>query len=118
MTTRRTPKRYPLEPLATLIGITLHTNGGHATDDEHETLADLAQRLGITHRHARRLLQHGLTEDQADTYAARLDLHPDDVWPEWFNDYELDPEAIAWLDAWDEAWANWHPPLTPPEFDR
>lgn len=83
MTTRRTPKRYPLEPLATLLGITLHTNGGHATDDDYATLADLAQRLGITHRHARRLLHDGLTEHQADNYATRLDYHPANIWPDW-----------------------------------
>lgn len=115
MTAQRT-KRYPLEPLATLLGITLHTNGGHATDDDYATLADLAQRLGITHRHARRLLQLGLTEAQADTFAARLDLHPQDIWPEWFDNYELDTNALDWLDAWDQAWANWHPPMTPPEI--
>ena len=115
-----TASRYPLQPLAALLGIALGTWHGDRTGipgDDIDTLAQLAQRLNITHRHARRLLQLGLTETQADTFAARLDLHPQDIWPEWFDDYELDTDALDWLTAWDQAWANWHPPMTPPQID-
>lgn len=80
-----TPRRYPLEPLAQLLGITLHTNGGHQPEDELDTLADLANRLNITHRHARRLLHDGLTETQADNFAIRLDYHPANIWTDWYH---------------------------------
>ena len=32
----------------------------------------------------RRVGAEGLTEEQADTWACRLGLHPALVWPEWF----------------------------------
>lgn len=90
-----TARRYPLEPLAQHLGITLGTTGGHQPDDDLLTLADLADRLRISHRHARRLHHEGLTEDQADRAAIDAGSHPSEIWPEWFDDLDIDQDDVA-----------------------
>lgn len=86
-----TTPRFPLEPLAEHLKITLGchgrqpgSDGGTGQDDPAEHgLAALALALGISHRTARRLHAHGLSERQADLYAIRSGTHPALLWPEW-----------------------------------
>lgn len=42
--------------------------------------------LGIPERQAYRWRQQGLTVDQADELACRLGVHPNRLWPSWFDD--------------------------------
>lgn len=79
--------RYPLAPLAAHLRIELHATGARSHDDRTEAgLALLADRLGIGHRWAKRMLANGLTERQADRAAIRLGLHPCTLWTSWWDD--------------------------------
>lgn len=84
MTTTQT--RYPLAPLARALGITVTTRGGGNQPGHLQGLAAIATHLGISHRHAQRLHQHGLNPEQADRYAIRLGIHPAVLWPSWWTD--------------------------------
>jgi hypothetical protein len=80
--------RYPLQPLATHLGIHLGTIGGQQPGQHPEGLHALALALGISHRHARRIHTHGLTDTAIDRYiTGRLRIHPADIWPDlwWTN---------------------------------
>jgi len=79
--------RYPLAPLAAHLGIQLG-QPGNPNDPHPQGLHALAQQLGVTHRTAQRLHQHGLTEDLIERYVTGiLRIHPSDLWPEpwWAN---------------------------------
>lgn len=74
---------HPAEPLLERIG------GGGPTD--------LATALAISHRHAERLIAHGLTDVQADRFAVRIGLHPSMVWVDWWDiepDVDEGPDGI------------------------
>lgn len=78
--------RYPLAPLAAAARIELHRPGRPSDDDQADAgLHALAQRIGITHRQARRILHTGLTDRQADRFATRIGMHPASIWPEWWD---------------------------------
>lgn len=62
-------QRFPLAPLERLACV--------------DNLAELAVKLGLTHRAVQRLDERGLRELEADRYAVALNLHPSNVWPEW-----------------------------------
>lgn len=47
---------------------------------------------GSTVAHAR---DHGLTWQQADTWAIRCGMHPAEVWPSWYADVEPEEDADA-----------------------
>lgn len=79
------PTRYPLGPLARLAGVELGIIGGSQPGQPPRGLAALAIELGISHTMAQRLNANGLSEPQADRYAARLGYHPANVWPDWYE---------------------------------
>lgn len=91
-----TGHRYPLEPLARVLGVDLHTIGGHQSGDL-TGLHLLAEQLGISHRHARRLEQHGLTDIAADRYAIRAGHHPASIWPTWWADSISDEDEAGYF---------------------
>jgi hypothetical protein len=49
----------------------------------------LARRLDLDRGWVLRCRRFGLTSRQADRWAIRAGLHPDDVWPDW---WEIGPE--------------------------
>lgn len=62
-------------------------------DDPHT----LATALGVSLRHASRLIAHGLTDLQADRYACRIGFHPSVLWPGWWDiepDVDEGPDGI------------------------
>lgn len=61
---------YALEPLKTKAKL---------TDPE------LADTIGVTERHVRRLRMTGLSEQQADEYANAVGQHPGWIWPDWYR---------------------------------
>jgi hypothetical protein len=77
--------RYPLVPLAQHVGIRTGRaiHGGQQRGQAPDGLHQLAIRLGVTHRRARKWNQHGLSEAHADRLATRLGTHPRLVWPTW-----------------------------------
>lgn len=85
-------RRYPLQPVADLLGIELGRIGGSQPGQPLAGLAALAERLGISHTMAQRLNTEGLSYGQADEYAVGLGLHPSALWPEWWHDVEPDPD--------------------------
>ena len=66
------PKRYPLEPLARLVGASSYTS--------------LARELGVSGSMLSVYRTKGLTDAAADRLAVRAGWHPAEVWPEWFDD--------------------------------
>ena len=83
-----TDRRYPLGPLAHLMGIQLGRTGGDRPG-ETRGLTLLAARLGVSRSWALKYQREGLSEDQADRYAQRIGYHPGNVWPEWWDIDEL-----------------------------
>lgn len=81
-------KRYPIEPLARAIGVTLGRAGGYQPDDPPEGLAALANRCGITHRRAQRWHQYGIPARYSDQAAIACGRHPCNLWPGW--DLDID----------------------------
>lgn len=80
-----TPSRYPLEPLADALGVTLGVPGrrNEAPDISHGWTA-LAEHLGLTARQMRRRREAGgLSVWEADEAACKLDKHASEIWPEW-----------------------------------
>jgi len=70
-------RRYPLQPLqAAARADNLHT---------------LANRLGLTHRHLRRMQAQGLADREADRYACTLGYHPTEIWTDW---HDIDDDDI------------------------
>lgn len=88
---------FPLAPLAAVLGVDLHVVGGHQEGDDPTGLALLADLLGISHRHARRLEQRGLDDRQADHFATRAGLHPSSVWGSAW--WALTPMAVSFEPA-------------------
>jgi hypothetical protein len=82
------------------MGITLGRVGGQQPGQLPEGLADIADRLGVSHRTARRWHQHGLSETLADRHAVAASHLPRDIWPDW--DDPVPPEDLAGTAA-----ANW-----------
>lgn len=60
--------RYPLQPLADLVGC---------------PLAELGRRLGVSGSTWRNYRDRGVSFDVADRLATRAGFHPANVWPEW-----------------------------------
>jgi hypothetical protein len=90
-------RRYPVEPLAHRLGITLGEPGRPDDDTLHGHQA-LAARLQISVATARRIADAGLTEVQADRAAIRLGLHPANLWPTWWtNDLHVDEDDPDWF---------------------
>lgn len=81
--------RYPLEPLAAHLGITLGQIGGHQPGQHPTGMTALADRLGVVPRVLQRHRRHGLTPTLADRYAIHIGAHPATIWPTWFHD--IDP---------------------------
>ena len=78
--------RYPLAPLAAAMRVELHRPGRPTDNDQADAgLAAIAKHLGIGHRWARRMLEHGLTDRQADRFATRIGMHPASIWPQWWD---------------------------------
>ena len=50
-----------------------------------ETVRELSELLGISLAVARKRMERGVTEYQADGFAVTLGFHPVEVWPEWFE---------------------------------
>jgi hypothetical protein len=88
-------RRYPLEPLARLLGVELGRIGGYQAGQPRSGLAAVAEHLGISHTMAQRLNAEGLSERQADKYAIALGHHPGAIWPDWWDADELSLEREA-----------------------
>lgn len=75
--------RYPLQPLAQALGITLGTTGGHQPGQPPTGITALAEATG----RPTRTLQHwnltGLDYYTADELACATGHHPADIWPGW-----------------------------------
>lgn len=99
----QTPRRYPVEPIARSLGITLG-QPGRPDDSALHGAALLAAFLDVTTVTAHRYIRHGMPEDAADRAAIRLGLHPALVWPAI---YELTDDEVDELDWW---WGD-DPPL-------
>ena len=69
-----TSKRYPIEPLAEALGVTLGRIGGYQPDAPTEGLAALARSIGASLSTAKRIRKEGLTDAQADRYAVAAEL--------------------------------------------
>ena len=63
--------RWPIEPLLAVTG--------------RPSAARLAVRLNVNTRTIWRWHHRGLTDHQADRAAIAIDLHPANIWPDWFN---------------------------------
>lgn len=55
-----------------------------------EDPSELAVALGVSLRHAARLIAYGLTDAQADRYACRIGFHPSVLWADW---WDIDPDV-------------------------
>lgn len=84
--------RYPLDPLAHRLGITLHQPGrtgpqDHRYRSEHPAgWTALADRLGVSVHHLRHVARIGLTDRQADRWSIRCGLMPQQVWDgQWWD---------------------------------
>lgn len=82
-------RRYPLAPLAHILGIELGRVGGSQPGQPRAGLAALAEHLGISHTMAQRLNAQGLSDTQADRYACRIGHHPSEIWPTWWAGTDL-----------------------------
>lgn len=78
----RGPTRWPLGPLAAALGIQLGVVGGQQPGPRQGLVA-LAQQVGVSHTMVKRLRAQGLSDSQADRYAAALGYHPVNIWPDW-----------------------------------
>lgn len=77
--------RYPLQPLAHTLGITLNTTGGHQPGQPPTGITALATATGLSTRRLQELHQTGLTPWQADTLACTTGHHPATIWPTWLT---------------------------------
>lgn len=71
------PRSFPVENLARAMG--LDPNAWDLTNQ-------LQVRLGLERSWVRRCRRHGLTAKGADHWATLAGLHPDIVWPGWWDD--------------------------------
>lgn len=86
------PGRYPIEPLADALGITLGRIG-RPTDGTQDTLQTLADLIGVSLRTVKNYRTHGLTSRQADRTAIHLlHKHPAQLWPAWFRQANVDAD--------------------------
>lgn len=95
---------FPLEALAEHLCIELHQAGRRPDDERADAgLAALAERLGISLSTAKRRLQWGLTDKQADQAAVMCGTHPALLWRDWWplavDDEDTSPPTPAWLTA-------------------
>lgn len=105
-----TTKRYPIEPLAEALGVTLGRIGGYQPDQPPEGLVALANRCGISHRRARRWHQFGVPARYSDQAAIACGRHPATLWPGWDldiadgdpDDYYADDPPLDALDEDDQ----------------
>lgn len=72
-------RRYPLEPLADAVGM---------------TVAALGREVGMSGATRTKVETFGLTEAAADRYAVRLGLHPWEVWQDWFEGVDWKEEDV------------------------
>lgn len=72
------PRRYPLSALLEATGMSEHQLGQH---------------VGLSGSSIKKARELGLVESAADKYACRAGLHPFEVWPAWFDEYQ-DPTAV------------------------
>ena len=68
---RGEPPTYDMRRLLTKTGI--------------ETVRELAELLDVSLSVARKRMERGIAEYEADGFAVRLGFHPVEVWPEWFQ---------------------------------
>lgn len=52
--------------------------------------SELALALQVSVKQAQRLIDFGLTDEQADRYACRIGLHPSVLWPKW---WDIEPDV-------------------------
>lgn len=86
-------KRYPIEPLAEALGVTLGRIGGYQPDAPTEGLAALARSIGASLSTAKRIRKEGLTDAQADRYAVAAGTLPELLWPDWYS--QLDQARLT-----------------------
>ena len=86
--------RYPIQPLATALGIELGRigapNGWSTSDDEPAGRTALAEALDVSISTITRRMRTGLDEYEADRYAIRSGVHPTHLWPDWGTDLDSD----------------------------
>lgn len=70
---------YPLAPLMEAAGL--------------RTMAELRARCPMNGQQYRRVIDHGLSEVQADRWAVKLGLLPAEVWPGWVDDAKVECAA-------------------------
>jgi hypothetical protein len=80
--------RWPVEPLMAALGITYP--------------AHLAEACGMSGTTLRKVLEHGLSDLQADRYALRNGLHPAIVWGPRWDDWALEHLPIADDDTYED----------------
>lgn len=80
--------RYPLEPLAVICERRWRPNDEQQAEQITRT-GKTAAALGVDRRRILYWHHNGLTERAADRAAALLNLHPAEVWPEWFDVLEV-----------------------------
>jgi hypothetical protein len=98
--------RYPIEPLAHALNITLNTTGRHHHDTlELAGLSALQERLGLSERQLRRVRALGGWDraTTAERYAIAIGRHPATIWPGWDRDI---PDRLT-----DAAWPADDPPM-------
>lgn len=84
-------KRYPIEPLAEALGVTLGIEGNPNDDALLVGYAHLAEALGIdSFETVRTQRKRRLSDRQADHHACAIGMHPNDIWPTWYDDAHPD----------------------------
>lgn len=96
-----TPSRYPLEPLADALGVTLGVPGRPATFDGSNGLVALAEYLEMSRGQVyTRLKRGGLDVWEADRAACKLGKHASEIWPEWGDELLDDLDEDEFVRGW------------------
>ena len=70
--------RYPLAPLLAALGIVVGSP---------RWASRAATRIGVHQRQIHRWMACGIAWPQADHIAIHLDMHPANLWDDWFDDH-------------------------------
>ena len=81
--------RYPLEPLADAMGITVHK---------------ACTRLRVTGATYQEYRDRGLTPMVADRLAIKAGFHPGLIWPQWVTDALTVVDEMFLAGGWRQAW--------------